>query len=96
MASVDKFWRIYHNITKHNLNGSVRPGYRKFRAYFGTSPLACVVAWDLLFDDRPPKSTSEPLLWALMLLKRYHIESVNATLASVSEKNFQKAVSYLH
>lgn len=35
-------------------------------------------------------STPKHLLWALLLLKRYSIESVNAALARVSEKTFRK------
>ena len=90
MASVNTFWSLGSKITKHDMEGSISLGYRKFRAFFGTSPLVCVVAWDLLLVHRPKKSTPEHLLWALLLLKRYSIESVNAALVGVSEKTFRK------
>ncbi|KAK4009233.1 hypothetical protein OUZ56_018349 [Daphnia magna] len=80
MASVESFWRIGHNITGHDVEGSLSVGHRKFRAFFGTSPAVCVVAWDLLADVRPNNSKPNHLLWALMLLKRYCIESFNAAL----------------
>ena len=90
MASLDTFWDIGLKITKHDKDGSRALGYRKFRAFFGTSTLVCVVVWNLLFVHRPRKSKPEHLLWALLLLKRYDIESVNAVLVGVSEKTFRK------
>ena len=90
MASVDTFWNVGHKITRHNMKGSISLGYRTFRAFFGTSPMVCVAVWDLLLIYRPKKSTPEHLLWALMLLKRYNIESFNAALVGVSEKTFRK------
>ena len=50
------------------MDGSTSLGYRKFRAFFGTSPFVCVVVWDLLLDERPRNSRPEHLLWALLLL----------------------------
>lgn len=90
MALVETFWKAGHKITGHDLDGSLSLGYRRFRAFFGTSPLVCLVAWDILFNARPRNSTPEHLLWALMLLKRYSIETFNATLIGVSEKTFRK------
>jgi len=90
MASSDAFWKIGHKITGHHLEGSLSIGYRKFRAFFGTSPQVCVIVWDKLSTRRPTNSTPEHLLWGLMLLKQYNIESVNATLVGVSEKTFRK------
>ncbi|KAI9562432.1 hypothetical protein GHT06_009862 [Daphnia sinensis] len=90
MALVETFWKAGHKITGHDLDGSLSLGYRRFRAFFGTSPLVCLVAWDILFNARPSNSKPEHLLWALMLLKRYSIETFNATVIGVSEKTFRK------
>ena len=86
MASVETFWKAGHKITGHDIDGSLSTGYRKFRAFFGTSPLVCAVAWDIISMARPRKSTPQHLL----LLKRYDIESINATLVGVSDKTFRK------
>ena len=96
MASVDSFLTLGHKITKHDMDGSISLGYQKFGAFFGTSPLVCVVVCDLLLVQRPRKSTPEHLLWALLLLKRYTIESVNAALVGVSEKNLSQVGSHLN
>ena len=91
MASIETFWTFGHNITGHDsVNGSRAFGYRRFRAFFGTSPLVCLIAWDQLFHVRPRNSSPEHLLWALLLLKQYNIESMNASLCKVTEKTFRK------
>lgn len=97
MASAKTFWNLGHKITKHNENGSICVGYRKFRAFFGTTPVICAIAWDMLLASRPPKSRHEHLLWALLLLKRYSIESLNAALVGVNEKTFRKwSLIFIH
>ena len=90
MATVDTFWNLGHAFTKHDLLGSITLGYRKFRAFFGTSPIVCITIWDMLLIHRPKKSKPDHLLWALMFLKQYNIESVMAALTGVSEKTFCK------
>lgn len=88
--STETFWSTGHKITRHNIDGSLTMGYRRFRAYFGTSPSVCSSAWNMLADVRPDNSKPEHLLWALLSLKQYCIESVNSTLIGVTEKTFRK------
>ena len=88
MASYETFWTAGHMITGHDVDGSLSLGYRRFRAFFGTSPLVCVIAWNIMSMAR--SSRPEHLLWALLLLKRYSVENINATLTGVSEKTFRK------
>lgn len=90
MASTETFWRLGHKITGHDTDRSISLGYRKFRAFFGTSPIVCVAAWNILSQTRPPKSQPEHLLWALLHMKQYRIEHVNAALVGVTEKTFRK------
>ena len=90
MASIETFWRLGHKITGYELEGSLSVGYKKFRSFFGTNPLVCFVTWDMLSPVRPRKSAPKHLLWALMLLKNYSTESVNAGLTDVDEKTFRK------
>ena len=90
MESIRVFWTVGHEITGHKLNGSKTTGYRIFRSFFGTSPMVYAVVWDLLLTLRPRKSKPVHLLWALLLLKRYHVESINATLTLVNQKTFRK------
>ena len=91
MASVKMmFWKIGHKITGHNVKGSLTIAHRKFRAFFGTSPVMCAVAWDLMASVRPNDSKPRHLLWALILLKRHCIESSNSAKVKMTEKTFRK------
>jgi len=63
---------------------------RRFRAFFGTTPIVCSSLWGLLAVSRPPDSKPKHLLWALMFLRLYDTESVHALLAGVDEKTFRK------
>ncbi len=90
MASAETFWRLDHNITKHDVDGSIALGYRKFRSFFGTSSSVCAAACDNLSHVRPIKSRPEHLLWTLLHLKHYATEQINSALVGVSEKKFRK------
>jgi hypothetical protein len=90
MASSETFWRLGHNITKHDIDGSIALGYRKFRSFFGTSPSVCGAAYDNLSHVRPVKSRPEHLLWTLLHLKHYATEHISAALVGVSAKTFRK------
>lgn len=90
MASAETFWRLGHKITRHDMDGSITLGYRKFRSFFGTSPVVCVSAWDNLLNVLPKKSHPEHLLWALLHMKLYCPEHTNAALVGASEKTFRK------
>ena len=90
MVTSVTFWTLGHKITGHNMDGSITVGYRKFRCFFGTTPMVCASAWNKLCDVRPAKSHPHHLLWALLHMKQYCIEHVNATLIGVSEKTFRK------
>ena len=90
METRDTFWRVGHSITGHNIEGSTSVGYRKFRAFFGTSPAVCVIVWQNLCAVMPKNAVPKQLFGALLHLKQYSFENVNATLAGASEKKFRK------
>ena len=90
MASAETFWRLGHKITRHDIDGSLTLGYRKFRSFFGISPVGCVAAWNNLFYVLPEKSHPEHLLCAFLHIKQYCPEHINSTLVGVSEKTFRK------
>ena len=65
---------------------------RRFRACFGASPLVCAIIWKGIapvvsaYDGYSPTH----LLWALMFMKLYCLEPVNASIVGVDEKTFRK------
>jgi hypothetical protein len=66
---------------------------RRFRAWFGVSPMVAAKCWLLLVKDPDFENSTrskEHRLWALMLMKDYgNIESLAAN-ASVDEKTFSR------
>ena len=74
LASAETFWRLGHKITRHDIDGSLTLGYRKFRSFFGISPVGCVAAWNNLFYVLPEKSHPEHLLWAFLHIKQYQYQ----------------------
>lgn len=66
------------------------PFNRRFRSFFGTSPIICSSLWGLLAGSRPAYSQPKHLLWALMFLRLYNTEHIHARLAGVDEKTFRK------
>ena len=65
-------------------------GDRRFRGLFGTTPAVCSRLWFLVLPNAPEKSRPADLLWALLFLKVYACEYVNAIVAGVDEKTFRK------
>ena len=68
---------------------------RQFRAFFGCSSLVCSALWQKLHAARGINMILEGLsmdhiLWGLMLLKLYNLETPNSSFAGVDEKTFRK------
>jgi hypothetical protein len=89
MATPDLFLSLGHTLTKHDLSYSEIVGNRRFRSFFGTSPLVCSIVWAHL-EDKPQGFKPLHLLWGLTFLKRYDIESGNRALMGCDEKTLRK------
>ena len=63
---------------------------RRFAALFGVAPHARSSAWDMMREHLPRTAEACHLLWALLFLKAYAVEHVNAAIANVDEKTFRK------
>jgi hypothetical protein len=68
---------------RHNLVTRSTSRWR-FRATFGQSPIICSIVWDKIEEARqtmPQGAKPIHLLWAMMFVKLYCCEEVNASLA---------------
>ena len=64
---------------------------RRFKAYFGTSPLVCSILWSMISSDLPSGASFLHLLWGLIFLKVYATESVlSRIVGGADEKTFRK------
>ena len=88
------FWVAGHIITKHNMEGSIQEGLRRFRALFGCTCVVCAWMWNYWVHRNVLPSAARPihLLYALLVLKVYAIEEVNKSMTGVDEKTFRKWV----
>ena len=74
----------------HGLSHVVR--IRRFSALFGATPIACNRAWKMIENYLPPGCLPKHLLWAMIFIKIYATEHVNATITESDEKTFRKWV----
>ena len=64
---------------------------RRFRAFFGTTASICSRLWSLCSHILIAEGAMPVhLLWALMFLKQYNTEEVNASMAGCDEKTFRR------
>lgn len=85
------FYNLGKIIIKHE-SASEIVGIRRFKSFFGVSPLICAICWQNIKDNLPMDYEQVHLLWALLFLKCYNTESVNHSLAECDEKTFRKRV----
>jgi hypothetical protein len=86
------FWESGHTITKHNTEGSIEVGMRRFRALFGCTPDICAWMWNYWVRNNLLPVNSQPihLLYGLLHLKIYAIEEVYKSMTGADEKTFRK------
>jgi hypothetical protein len=67
---------------------------RRFKAFFGMKPARASEVWSLLIGHNlmPPKAQPMHLLWALLFLKLYGTEDVNAGMIGHDESTIRKWV----
>lgn len=83
-----------HEITKHNLNGHIGIGERRFRGLFGTTANICSIIWQSLSANNLHPNCTKPLylLCALLFLKLYATEESNKSMTGLDENNIKKMV----
>lgn len=83
------FWNVGLSYTHHKPSDSHMVGHRVFKTFYGVSPNVCASIWSMI-TDKPQGCEQKHLLWALLFLKRYNTESINAAIVGVSEKTFRE------
>ena len=68
---------------------------RRFRSKFGCSPHTCADLWCLCYSYFTDNTVHFYLLWALMFMKCYNTEEVNASNAGAHEDTYRDWVWYV-
>ena len=79
-------------LRRHNML-RMKTERRRFQSTFGATPHHCAIVWEMLRDSPELPRWTQPyhLLWALLFMKVYASESVNAAIVGgVTEKTFWK------
>jgi hypothetical protein len=84
------FWSEGLKIMEHDKYNSSQIGLRRFREFFGVSPLVCQEVWKLIRNKIPSGANAKHVLWTLLFLKRYNTESVNRKICGCDEKSYRK------
>jgi hypothetical protein len=90
MSWKDFFWVEGCKLMGHNTDSSFSTGQRRFREFFGVSPLVCQEIWYKVLNQLPSGAKAKHLLWTLFFLKRYNTEAVNRKVCGSDEKSFRK------
>lgn len=90
MEYIKLFFELGLTITNHDESKSRSTAHRKYRSFFGVSPLICSICWTLLKNKLPNYSRPIHLLWALLFLKKYETEEVSVALTKADAKKFRK------
>jgi hypothetical protein len=70
MSWKDFFWVEGCKLMGHNTDSSFSTGQRRFREFFGVSPLVCQEIWYKVLNQLPSGAKAKHLLWTLFFLKR--------------------------
>ena len=77
-------------MLKRALGASAMVKRRRFAALFGVNPYVRSTVWGMMREHLPTAAETCDLLWALLFLKAYAVEHVNAAIADVDEKTSRK------
>ena len=88
--SHEEFARVADRMLRRAPGLNKGTSERRFRGLFGVTPHICSLVWTLLRDKAPCRASPKFLLWALLFLKVYATEHVNAGISGVNEKPFRK------
>lgn len=84
----EAFLRIGNLYTKATSNKNTN--LRRFKSFFGVSPVVCALTWDIIKFEAPSQSAPNHLLWCLYFLKQYPTEHEMRSLFKADEKTIRK------
>jgi hypothetical protein len=94
----DEFEAMSQQLAGYNVSTSEKIRRNRFVSFFGVEPLIVSIVWSMLVDVEDEimvcfaavdKVKPLYLLWALLFLKCYNINTRNAAIAAVDEKTYR-------
>lgn len=84
------FSRLGNIYMKNSSIGSNKTTLRRFKSFFGVTPLLCSIIWEKIESSAPSESKPKHLLWTLYFLKQYDVEHTRRPLLNADEKTIRK------
>lgn len=88
--SSEYFYKLGCKLTSHKLKHSKKIGVRRFKAFFGVTPLVCSTIWNQIKTNSERGSQPKHLLWCLNFFKQYTGEHTRHVLFKSDEKTIRK------
>ena len=87
ILTADEFFHLGQSVAGRSCNNSKR-NRRRFRSYYGTTPLGCSLVWRDLVDEGIIEAKSQPVhfLWAIHYLKTYKTQENLAAFCRCKEE----------
>lgn len=86
----DTFLKLGTRYTNSKSSQSYKMKLRRFKSFFGVTPLVCSLVWFRIKNDAPADSHPKHLLWGLLFLKQYSNEHIRRSILDADEKTIRK------
>lgn len=84
------FYKLGCCYTGHKKKHSKIIGTRRYKSFFGITPLVTSIVWQKTFSDLPAGLEPKHLLWCLNFLKQYNVEHTRRLIFKTDEKCMRK------
>lgn len=86
----ETFIKLGNTYTDSSMTRSTSVALRRFKSFFGVTPIVCSIIWEKLSDELPPLAEPKHLLWTLLFLKQYGNEHTRRAIVRADEKTIRK------
>lgn len=84
------FTKLGNRYTESSMTRSAKVALRRFKSFFGITPIVCSIIWQKIKDEVPEGGEPKHLLWSLMFLKQYTDEHTRRSIVGADEKTMRK------
>lgn len=84
------FFKLGNVYTETSSRSSEYIAMRRYKSFFGATPLVCSLIWDRIKHDVPNGSEPKHLLWSLSFLKQNAVEHYRRSIFNADEKTIRK------
>lgn len=84
------FLNIGSKYTKTASKENDNTRLRRYKSFFGVTPLVCFIVWQKLKNEAPSGSHPKHLLWCLNFLKQYTVDHTRKAIFEADEKTVRK------